>query len=42
MLTYEDCLGLSALTDGDVSASAEHEHIPRMVAVELGDEMSPS
>jgi hypothetical protein len=37
MLTYEDCLGLSTLTDEEVSAIAEHEHIPRMIAVELGD-----
>ena len=25
MLTYEDCLGLSTLTDEEVSAIAEHE-----------------
>jgi hypothetical protein len=36
MLTYQDCLGLSTLTDDEVSAIAEHEHVPQMIAVELG------
>jgi hypothetical protein len=36
MLTYEDCLGLSPLTEAEVGAIAEHEHIPRIVAVEMG------
>jgi hypothetical protein len=37
MLTYEDCVGLSALTDEEVSAIAEHEHVPRMIAAEFGN-----
>ena len=36
MLTYEDCIALSDLTDEEVEAIAEHDHIPRMVAAELG------
>jgi hypothetical protein len=35
MRTDEDCAGLSTLTDEGVSAIAEHEHIRRMIAVEL-------
>ena len=37
MLTYEDCLALSALTEDEIAAIAEHEHIPRLAALELGD-----
>ena len=36
MLTYEDCVGLSDLTPDEVAAIAEHEHIPEIVAAELG------
>jgi hypothetical protein len=36
MLTYEDCVGLSDLTEEEVEAIAEHEHIPEIVAAELG------
>jgi hypothetical protein len=39
MLTFEDCLGLAALTDGEVEAIARHEHIPAVVALELGDQL---
>ena len=37
MLTIEDCIGLSELTEEEIIAIAEHEHIPEMVAVELGN-----
>jgi hypothetical protein len=37
MLTLEDCLGLCELTEQEVLAIAHHEHIPEMVAVELGN-----
>ena len=37
MLTYQDCIGLSALTEEEVAAVAEHEHIPAMFAIELGN-----
>jgi len=28
VLTLEDCIALSALTDDEIAASAEHEHLP--------------
>jgi len=37
MLTYEDCIGLCELTEEEVEAIAEHEHIPEIVAAELGN-----
>lgn len=37
MLTFEDCLGLCDLTDEEIAAIAEHEHIPAMAALELGN-----
>lgn len=36
MLTLQDCIELSDLTEDEILAIAEHEHIPEMVAVELG------
>ena len=36
MLTYEDCLGFCDLTEEEIEAIAEHEHIPTIVALELG------
>jgi len=36
-LTFEDCLGLCDLTEEEVLAIAEHEHIPAIAAVELGN-----
>ena len=37
MLTIQDCIELSGLTEEEVLAIAEHEHIPEMIAVELGN-----
>ena len=37
MLTYQDCLALAELTEEEVAAIAEHEHVPAMAAVELGN-----
>jgi hypothetical protein len=37
MLTLEDCLGLCELTEQEVLAIAHHEHVPEMVALELGN-----
>ena len=37
MLTLEDCIALCDLTEEEVAAIAEHEHIPMMVAAELGN-----
>lgn len=36
MLTIDDCIALSDLTEQEVEAIAEHERLPEMVAVELG------
>ena len=37
MLTLEDCVGLSELDEEEILAIAEHEHIPEMAAVEMGN-----
>lgn len=37
MLTYEDCLGLSELNEDEIRAIAEHEHVPEIVAMEMGN-----
>ncbi len=37
MLSLEDCIGLCELSEEEVLAIAEHEHIPEMAAVELGN-----
>ncbi|MCB1909339.1 MAG: hypothetical protein KDH15_18395 [Rhodocyclaceae bacterium] len=42
MLTIEDCIELSELTEDEILAIAEHEHIPEMVALELGNYLTHS
>ncbi len=37
MLTFEDCLAMSELTEEEILAIAEHEHIPELAALELGN-----
>jgi hypothetical protein len=37
MLTIEDCIGLSELTEEEIIAIAQHEHIPEIAALELGN-----
>ena len=37
MLSLEDCLALCDLTEDEVLAIAQHEHIPEMAALELGN-----
>lgn len=37
MLTYEDCLGMTDLTQEEVEAIAEHEHCHQILALELGN-----
>jgi hypothetical protein len=37
MLTFEDCLGLCELTEDEVDAIVEHEHLPELLALELGN-----
>lgn len=36
MLTLQDCIALSDLTEDEVAAVAEHEHLPQIIAAELG------
>lgn len=40
MLTFEDCLGLCELTAEQIAAIARHEHLPEMLALELGAHLS--
>jgi hypothetical protein len=35
MLTLEDCIALSGLSEAEIDAIAEHEHVPEMVAAEM-------
>lgn len=37
MLTIEDCIALSRLTEEEIDAIAEHEHVPEIVAAEMGN-----
>lgn len=37
MLSLHDCLSLSDLTEDEILAIAEHEHIPEMAALEFGN-----
>jgi predicted transcriptional regulator of viral defense system len=37
MLTIQDCIELSELTEDEILAIAEHEHIPEMAAIEMGN-----
>lgn len=37
MLTLEDCIALSELTEEEIDAIAEHEHLPEIIAAELGN-----
>jgi len=37
MLTFEDCLALCDLSLEEISAIAEHEHLPDMTALEYGE-----
>ena len=36
MLTREDCLALCELSEEEVVAIVEHEHLPEMIALEMG------
>lgn len=37
MLTRDDCIAMCDLTPEEVAAIAEHEHVPEIIAVELGN-----
>jgi hypothetical protein len=36
MLTWEDCLALCELSEDEIAAIAEHEHLTQMAAAEFG------
>ena len=36
-MTFQDCLGLCDISEAEALAIAEHEHLPAMAAVQLGD-----
>lgn len=36
MLTIQDCIELSGLTEEEILAIAEHEHVPEMIALQMG------
>jgi hypothetical protein len=36
MLTLEDCIAFCDLTEAEIDAIAEHEHVPEMAALEFG------
>lgn len=36
MLSYQDCLAFCGLEEEEIAAIAQHEHIPIIVAAELG------
>lgn len=37
MLSYVDCKDMCDLTEAEIEAIAEHEHLPEIVAAELGN-----
>jgi hypothetical protein len=37
MLSLEDCIALCGLTEEEVRAIAQHEHIPEVAAAEMGN-----
>ena len=39
MLTAQECVVMSELSDEAIRAIAEHEHIPEVIAAELGQEL---
>lgn len=39
MITYEDCLELCDLTQDQINAIAEHEHMDRLQALAAGDHL---
>ena len=39
MISLEDCIGLCGLTEDEVLALAEHEHIPEIVATALAQQL---
>ena len=36
MISFDDCIGLCGLTEAEIAAIAEHEHVPEIAAAILG------
>lgn len=36
MISFEDCVALCGLSEGEIAAIAEHEHVPEIAAAILG------
>ena len=41
MISLEDCVALSGLTEDQVLAIAEHEHVPEIAAAALSGKFTP-
>lgn len=39
MLTMQDCIELSQLTEEEIGAIADHEHVPDIIALEIGAQL---
>lgn len=37
MLTLQDCIALSGLSEEEIDAIAEHEHVPEVIAAEMAN-----
>ena len=37
MITLEDCIGMCELTEEEIKAIAQHEHVPEIIAVGLAE-----
>lgn len=37
MLTLQDCIALSGLSEEEIRAISEHEHVPEVIAAEIAD-----
>ena len=37
MLTIQDCIDICQLTEDEIAAVAEHEHVPDIIALEMGN-----
>lgn len=42
MLRLDDCIALSELSEDEIAAIAEHEHIPAIAAAEMGSYLMQS
>ena len=42
MLSLDECIGMSGLTDDEIAVIAEHEHLPTIVAAGLGHHLLQS